>query len=61
VVAIYLFEELNAKLLPKFRAELKPGTRIVSHRFGIGDWKPQASSIVWVDGFDHWIHLWVVS
>jgi cyclopropane fatty-acyl-phospholipid synthase-like methyltransferase len=61
VVALYLFEELNAKLLPKFRSELKPGTRIVSHRFGIGDWKPQSSSIVWVDGFDHWIHLWVVS
>jgi cyclopropane fatty-acyl-phospholipid synthase-like methyltransferase len=60
VVALYLFEELNAKLLPKFRAELKPGTRIVSHRFGIGDWKPHASAVISANGDDHWVYLWVV-
>ncbi len=60
VVTLYLFPELNAKLLPKFLAELKPGTRVVSHQFGIGDWKPERSELVWADIMDHWIHLWVV-
>jgi cyclopropane fatty-acyl-phospholipid synthase-like methyltransferase len=60
VVALYLYPELNAKLLPKFRAELRPGTRIVSHQFGIGDWPPQESVRVWVGSLDHMVHLWVV-
>ena len=37
VVAFYLLPEVNAKLLPRLLA-LKPGTRIVSHDGGIGDW-----------------------
>jgi SAM-dependent methyltransferase len=37
VVAFYLLPEINAKLLPRLLA-LKPGTRIVSHDGGIGDW-----------------------
>ena len=40
VVTLYLFPELNAKLAPKFLAELRPGTRIVSHRFPVADWRP---------------------
>jgi cyclopropane fatty-acyl-phospholipid synthase-like methyltransferase len=60
VVALYLYPELNAKLLPKFLAELRPGTRIVSHQFGIGDWQPQESSRIWVGTIDHLVHLWVV-
>jgi cyclopropane fatty-acyl-phospholipid synthase-like methyltransferase len=60
VVALYLYPELNAKLLPRFLAELRPGTRIVSHQFGIGDWKPQESVRLWVGTLDHWVHLWVV-
>ena len=39
VVAFYLLPEFNAKLLPKL-LKLKPGTRIVSHDGGIGDWPP---------------------
>ena len=39
VVAFYLLPEVNAKLLPRLLA-LKPGTRIVSHDGGIGDWPP---------------------
>ena len=38
VVTLYLFPEINAKLAPKFLAELRPGTRVVSHRFPVGDW-----------------------
>jgi SAM-dependent methyltransferase len=41
VVTLYLLPSLNLKLLPKLLAELKPGTRIVSHSFDMGSWKPQ--------------------
>jgi len=41
VVTLYLLPSLNLKLLPKLKAELKPGTRIVSHAFDMGDWKPE--------------------
>src|SRR5688572_15894190 len=39
VVAFYLLPEFNAKLMPRL-LKLKPGTRIVSHDGGIGDWPP---------------------
>ena len=39
VVAFYLLPDFNAKLMPRLLA-LKPGTRIVSHDGGIGDWPP---------------------
>lgn len=60
VLALYLYPELNAKLLPKFRAELKPGTRVVSHQFLIGDWKPLRGETAWSGFMDHQIFLWVV-
>jgi SAM-dependent methyltransferase len=40
VVTIYLSPTVNAKLEPKLRQELRPGTRIVSHQFPIGRWTP---------------------
>lgn len=40
VVTLYLLPELNLALRPKLLGELKPGTRIVSHAFDLGDWKP---------------------
>jgi ribosomal protein L11 methylase PrmA len=40
VVTLYLLPRLNEKLKPRLLAELKPGTRIVSHGFEMGDWKP---------------------
>ena len=40
VVAIYLSPTVNARLEPKLRKELRPGTRIVSHQFAIGAWVP---------------------
>jgi ribosomal protein L11 methylase PrmA len=43
VVTLYLLPSLNLKLRPKLLAELKPGTRIVSHSFDMGDWKPEQS------------------
>lgn len=41
VVTLYLLPSLNVKLMPKLKKELKPGTRIVSHAFDMGDWKPE--------------------
>jgi len=41
VVTLYLLPSLNVKLMPKLKAELKPGTRIVSHAFDMGDWAPE--------------------
>jgi len=41
VVTLYLLPSLNEKLIPKLKKELKPGTRIVSHAFSMGDqWPP---------------------
>ncbi len=68
VVSLYLYPELNARLRPKLLADLKPGSRIVSHQFGIGDWTPLATKQVtpsdrehWTTGDrDHLIHLWIV-
>ncbi len=41
VVTLYLLPSLNQKLMPKLKEQLKPGTRIVSHAFDMGDWKPE--------------------
>ncbi len=56
VVTLYLLDSLNQKLRPRLLRELKPGTRIVSHEFTMGDWKPERT--VEVDGSR--IHLWRV-
>jgi cyclopropane fatty-acyl-phospholipid synthase-like methyltransferase len=56
VVTLYLLESLNEKLRPKLLRELRPGTRIVSHAFGIGDWQPEKTRDV--DG--HMIYFWTV-
>lgn len=39
VITLYLLPDLNLQLRPKL-LKLKPGTRIVSHAFSMGDWKP---------------------
>lgn len=56
VVTLYLLDSLNEKLRPKLLAELKPGTRIVSHAFRMGDWKPERMQEV--DG--QMIFFWTV-
>jgi precorrin-6B methylase 2 len=57
VVTLYLLGSLNQKLLPKLQRELKPGSRIVSHAFTMGDlWKPDAERTV--NGKT--IYLWIV-
>ena len=41
VVTLWLSETINRRLEPKLRRELRPGTRIVSRQFPIGDWAPE--------------------
>ncbi|MGB5081038.1 MAG: class I SAM-dependent methyltransferase [Burkholderiales bacterium] len=55
VVTLYLLDELNLRLRPRLLA-MKPGTRIVSHEFDMGDWSPDETTTV----NDHPARLWVV-
>ncbi|HKY22884.1 MAG TPA: class I SAM-dependent methyltransferase [Vicinamibacterales bacterium] len=58
VVALYLLPSLNRKLRPILWTTLKPGTRIVSHNFAMGDdWKPEQT--LTVDGAT--IHYWTIT
>jgi len=56
VVTLYLLPSVNLKLRPKLLKDLKPGTRIVSHSFDMGDWKPNKE--VEFDGRK--LYLWIV-
>ncbi len=56
VVTLYLLTELNTRLMPKLLAELKPGSRIVSHAFMMGDWVPHET----LDINGNMVYYWVV-
>src|SRR3954452_11983008 len=56
VVTLYLLPGVNERLKPKLMKELKPGTRIVSHSFDMGDWKPEKDEVI--EG--RHIYLWTV-
>ena len=45
VITLYLLPDVNKRLAPKFLA-LRPGTRIVSHDYGLGDWPPDRTIVV---------------
>lgn len=57
VVTLYLLPQLNLKLRPQLLEQLKPGTRIVSHDFDMGDWK---SDRVVQTKEGSMIYLWVI-
>jgi len=56
VVTLYLLEELNIRLRPKLLRDLKPGTRIVSHRWRMGDWQPEKAMRVG----DRAVYFWTI-
>jgi ribosomal protein L11 methylase PrmA len=56
VVTLYLLPDLNVKLRPKLWNELKPGTRIVSHQFDMGSWKPEKT----LESEGRTIYFWTV-
>ena len=57
VVTLYLLPSLNLKLRPTLWKTLKPGTRIVSHDFDMGDWKPEQT--LNVDGAT--VYYWTIT
>jgi len=62
VITMFLLPEINLKLRPKILA-LKPGTRVVSNTFNMGDWAPDEVSTLSPDtGCDAWCKalLWIV-
>ena len=60
VLTLYLFPDINLKLRPKIW-EMPSGTRVISHRFDMGDWEPhETRTIELADGKKHKIFLWLV-
>ena len=61
VVTVYLLSHANLKLRPRLTEQLAPGSRVVSHAFDMGDWKP--NKIDKFDdryGFDRTLYLWMI-
>jgi ubiquinone/menaquinone biosynthesis C-methylase UbiE len=65
VVLLYLGEDLNLRLRPALQKTLKPGSRVVSHRFKMGDWEPDRSERLTLKNNDdedeaYRLHLWTI-
>ena len=64
VVTLFLLSDVNLKLRPKLLKDLKPGTRIVSNTFDMGDWKPEKEITIGdpqeIFGLSHRLFLWTV-
>jgi SAM-dependent methyltransferase len=64
VVTLFLLSDINLKLRPKLLRDLKPGTRVVSNTFTMGDWKPEKEFTVGSDDeasyLSHRLYLWVI-
>lgn len=46
VLTLYLLPEVNLQLRPRLLAQLKPGTRVVSHDWDMGEWRPDAKAVL---------------
>ena len=64
VVTIFLLPDINLKLRPKLLKELKPGTRLVSNTFDMGDWKADNEATVGPEDqesfLSHKLFLWII-
>ena len=64
VVTLFLLPNINLKLRPKLLQDLKPGTRVVSNTFDMGDWKPEKEITLESNGeysyLSHRLYLWTV-
>jgi SAM-dependent methyltransferase len=61
VLTMYLLPEVNLMIRPNIWKQMKPGSRVVSHDFDMGDWKPLRTEHI-KDGssWDHTLYLWHV-
>jgi protein-L-isoaspartate O-methyltransferase len=57
IVTLYLLPSVNLRLRPKLFQELAPGTRIVSHNYDMGDWRPKQTLKLG----DHFVYFWTIS
>ena len=61
VVTMYLLTSVNLRLRPKLLADLRPGTRLVSHSFEMGEWRPDKTTVVATSFGDRRdVHFWIV-
>ena len=66
VLTLYLLPDVNLALRPKILAELRPGTRVVSHDYGMQEWRPDAEETLAAPGKTvgplprSTVYLWVV-
>jgi hypothetical protein len=60
VVTLYLRDDVNLRLRPKLLRELRAGTRVVSHDFGMGDWQPQRVLRARGPDREHTIYFWLI-
>jgi SAM-dependent methyltransferase len=60
VLTLYLLTKVNLDLRAKLFQELRPGSRVVSHKFKMDQWLPDKSSAVYVNGIQHQIFLWII-
>jgi len=59
VVTLYLVSALNVQLRPRLTTQLRPGARIVSHNFAMGDWDPDRVDVFRsADGQSRTLYLW---
>ena len=60
VVTLYLSDSINERLRPKLLKELRPGSRIISHDFRMGDWQPEQTVRVPWKNLYRTVYLWTV-
>jgi SAM-dependent methyltransferase len=60
VVTLYLLPQLNRQLRPRLLSDLRPGARVVSHDFDMGDW--QADQVIHLPGaeYEHTVFFWII-
>jgi len=60
VITMYLLPSVNLKLRSKILSDVKPGTRIISHDFDMGEWPPDDESMVFAEEEAHIVYYWMV-
>lgn len=61
VVTLYLLPSVNERLRPRLLAELRPGTRVISHDFDMGtEWKPEREQVVSQPDHQHKVFRWTI-
>jgi ribosomal protein L11 methylase PrmA len=60
IVVLYLLPHLNLRLRPRLLQQLKPGTRILSHDFDMGDWQPHRVQTVKTPEETATVYQWIV-